>query len=258
MLLYIHGLNQLSSKSAELESVYLMRELKQKVSYPLSNDKLNNMFVPFFASQTDLDLMQQTLELIPVTVEAVQRLIQEQNPVHEAINLQRTVNILQEMVEPLQVNLQFASQMFQTQDSLVGNLTGLLNSIPKLRTMDEKMGVNNQLKEVFYFILRNKDFCFNYVEVISEAQLNHITGLMESLNKGYLFHFSLEDELKKRSFDSLKSSLPIEKVQDAEGIAMNVLLIKKGVERAYNFNFSIINMAVIIYSFIKWFNTNPR
>ena len=256
MLLYIHGLNQLSSKSAELESVYLMRELKQKTSYPLRNDALNNMFVPFFASQTDLDLMQQTLELIPITVEAVQRLIQEQNQVHEAINLQRTVNILNEMVEPLRVNLEFAGQMFQNQDSLVANLTGMLNSIPKLKTMDEKMGVNNQLKQVFYFLLRNKDFCFNYVDVVSEAQLNHIADLMESLNKGYLFHFSLEDELKKRSFESLKSSLPIARVQEAEGIAMNVLLIKKGVERAYNFNWSIINMSVIIYSFIKWFNSN--
>ena len=256
MLLYIHGLNQLSSKSAELESVYLMRELKQKTSYPLRNDALNNMFVPFFASQTDLDLMQQTLELIPITVEAVQRLIQEQNQVHEAINLQRTVNILNEMVEPLKANLEFAGQMFQNQDSLVANLTGMLNSIPKLKTMDEKMGVNNQLKQVFYFLLRNKDFCFNYVDVVSEAQLNHIMDLMESLNKGYLFHFSLEDELKKRSFDSLKSSLSVDKLQEAEGIAMNVLLIKKGVERAYNFNWSIINMSVIIYSFIKWFNSN--
>ena len=256
MLLYIHGLNQLSSKSAELESVYLMRELKQKTSYPLRNDALNNMFVPFFASQTDLDLMQQTLELIPITVEAVQRLIQEQNQVHEAINLQRTVNILNEMVEPLKANLEFAGQMFQNQDSLVANLTGMLNSIPKLKTMDEKMGVNNQLKQVFYFLLRNKDFCFNYVDVVSEAQLNHIMDLMESLNKGYLFHFSLEDELKKRSFDSLKSSLSVDKLQEAEGIAMNVLLIKKGVERAYNFNWSIINMSVIIYSFIKWFNTS--
>ena len=258
MLLYIHGLNQLSSKSAELESVYLMRELKQKTSYPLRNDALNNMFVPFFASQTDLDLMQQTLELIPITVEAVQRLIQEQNQVHEAINLQRTVNILNEMVEPLKANLEFAGQMFQNQDSLVANLTGMLNSIPKLKTMDEKMGVNNQLKQVFYFLLRNKDFCFNYVDVVSEAQLNHIMDLMESLNKGYLFHFSLEDELKKRSFDSLKSSLSVDKLQEAEGIAMNVLLIKKGVERAYNFNWSIINMSVIIYSFIKWFNSSSR
>ena len=256
MLLYIHGLNQLSSKSADLESVYLMRELKQKASYPLSSDKLNQMFVPFFASQTDLDLMQQTLELIPITIEAVQRLIQEQNQVHEAINLQRTVNILKEMVEPLTINLKFAGQVFQSQDSLVANLTGLLNNIPKLRTMDEKMGVNNKLKEVFYFLLRNQDFCFNYLDVVNEAQLNHIADLMESLNKGYLFHFSLEDELKKRSFDSLKGSLPIEKVQEAEDIAMNVLLIKKGVERAYNFNWSIINMSVIIYSFIKWFNSS--
>lgn len=257
MLLYIHGLNQLNSKSAELESVYLIRELRQKSTYPLSATHLTENFNQFFVSPTDQDLMFQAIGLIEPTIQMVEKLIAEKDPIHEIINLQRTVQILQELPVPLQNNLNFAAQMEQWQTESVSMVLPLLNSIPKLKAMSDKISVNEKFKEIFQFLLRNKEFTFNFYDIVNEAQLNHMNDLAESLTKGYLFHFTLEDELKKRSFDSLRVEIPPARLQEAEQIEQNILAIRRGVERAYNFNWGIINMSVIIYSYIKWFNSGP-
>lgn len=257
MLLYIHGLNQLNQKSAELESISLIRELHRKSSYPLSTANLNDSLAQFSVSPTDQELMQQARDLVVPTVQIVERLIAEKSPMHEAINLQRTVQILQEMPEPLNNNLLFAAQIESWQGDSVSQLIPLLNSIPNLRSMDEKLAVNQKFKEIFQLLLRNNEFMFNFYDIVNEAQLNHIRDLSESLAKGYLFHFSLEDELKKRSFDSLKVEIPAERIQEAEKIEQNILAIKRGVERAYSLNWNVINIAVMLYSYIKWFNSNP-
>ena len=66
-MLYIHQLNQLTVKSAELESVYLIRELKQKTPYPLREEQLQNYFADFFISDTDKNVTEQALPLVQPT-----------------------------------------------------------------------------------------------------------------------------------------------------------------------------------------------
>ena len=47
-MLYIHQLTHLSAKMADLESVYLVRELREKVKLPLKEEVMEEAFCEFF------------------------------------------------------------------------------------------------------------------------------------------------------------------------------------------------------------------
>ena len=77
-------------------------------------------------------------------------------------------------------------------------------------------------------------------------------GLIESLNKGFIFHFTLEEELQKRSFEQIKHRIPGNRLEEVEKIKRKVMAINNGVQRAYNFNRRMVDLAVYLYSYIKW------
>lgn len=251
-MLYIHNLQSLNPKSAEVEIIPLIRELKKRTPYPISPEKFGEQFYPLFVSNLDIENMKTALQNVEPTIEKVKNLIAEKNEVHEPINLQRTLQILNEMPAPLQENTQFAQEIMALQENFAAELTGVLNKIPQLKTMEEKKEYNNKLDQTFQKILRNNAFTFNYKDVVNEAQLEHIKALSESMEKGYFFNVTLEEELKKMKFEELKLRIPQKKLEEAENIKKEIDTIKKGVERAYEVNMRMLNWAVILYAYVRW------
>ena len=90
-MLYIHQLNHLTPKMADLESVYMVRELKGNMAFPLKEEALEEAFCEFFVSSSELRLIEQAISLIDPTIEQIKLLIQEQSPLHEPISLERSV-----------------------------------------------------------------------------------------------------------------------------------------------------------------------
>jgi D-Tyr-tRNAtyr deacylase len=255
-MLYIHNLQSLNPKSAEVEVLPLIRELKKKTPYPLAEDKFLEQFSSLFVSTLDKENMEQALQIVAPTIEKVKKLMLEKDSVHEHINLQRTIQLLNEVPVSLQKNLEFAQEIIGFQVNFAAQLTGLLNRIPQLKVMEEKKEVNRQLDQVFQKILRNSSFTFNYKDIINEAHIEHMRGLVDSMEKGYFFSVSLEEELKKMRFEELKLRIPQQRLQEAEDIKKDIDTIKKGVDRAYELNMRMLNWAVILYSYIKWLSTS--
>ncbi len=251
-MLYIHKLNQLAPKAADLESVYLMRELKQKTPLPINEAKLHELLAEFLVSDTDKTLIDQALPLIEPTIQKVDTLTTEKNDIHESANLVRTAQILREIPLPLQNSLLYVYDISNWQKQFLTEITPLLNSLNKLRANEDKIRANEKLKEIFRKILRNDDFGFKFIDIINEGQVAQIQGLIESIDKGFLFHYTLEEELKKISFADIKRRIPANHLEEAETIRHNVLLIQKGVERAYQVNMRMVNMSIILFSYIKW------
>ncbi len=254
-MLYIHALHHLTPKTAEVESVYLIREIKSKTPYPLKEPQLQEYFTDFSVSETDVQAMNQTLALVEPTIQEVERLIQENDPIHESVALQRTLQMLKNVPHALQKNLSYSEAiMYWQQGSFIPDVTTIFNSLPKLKTREEKIAGNDKLNEIFGKILRNKDFAFNGYDIVNEGQVSEMNALMESLNKGFLFHYTLEEELRKESFDNIKHRLPPAKVQEIEQIKKNIEEIKRGVERAYQCNMRMVNTALVMYAYVKWLN----
>ncbi len=251
-MLYIHQLNHLSQRMADLESVYLVRELKEKTPYPLREEKLAGLFSPFFVSPTELQAVDQSLSLVEPTMELVKALLEKQLPLYEAINLQRTIQMLGSLPTHLQNNLTFLQEFQIWQGSSHQEVASLLNRIPQLKMTEEKVKANGQVNALFMFLLRNKDFFFNYHDVINEGQVATGVSLEEGMEKGYFFHFTLEEETKKLGYNEIKLRIPSEELEAVAAIEKNITQIKKGIDIAYKANMRVVNLSVILYSYVKW------
>ena len=90
------------------------------------------------------------------------------------------------------------------------------------------------------------------MDIINEAHVSNVGGLIESFGKGYFFHYTLEEELKKVNFESIMGRIPPESLQKVKEIEDNLVIIKKGIDRAYDVNMRQVNCALVLYSYVKW------
>jgi len=118
-------------------------------------------------------------------------------------------------------------------------------------TEDAIKELNDRINELFNHILRNRDFSFNYNDLINEVHTSHIKDLYNMIDNGFLFHVRLEEELAKTKFNVIKLRIPQELLLTSEKIKEGVLEIKQGVDKAYQINMNSINFALLLYSYIR-------
>jgi len=251
-MLYIHQLTHLSPKMADLESVYLVRDLREKVKLPLKEEVMEEAFCEFFVSSSELQLVEESAALVEPTIESIKSLAQLESELYEAVSLQRAIQALQPITAALESNLAYLQQVQVWQATSASGMTLLLNQIPKLRTQEEKLRVNDEIKGLFQFLLRNQGFIFHAPDMVHEGPVAQVNGLVESMQKGFFFHVSLEEEYKKVDFNTIKRLVPAEELQRVEQIEQNILKIKKAADTAYNANMRMVNLSVILYSYVKW------
>src|SRR3989338_1779052 len=145
-MLYIHTLKDLNPKSAEIESVMITREIKDKNSYPLVESKVNDHFSVFFISQTDIENMQNALQLIPSTVELIEQLPKTQGWEFEIVNIERASAALKEMPEALQNNINYAQSILHNQIFFAPEVTMILNKLPTLKSQDDRQKYEQRIK----------------------------------------------------------------------------------------------------------------
>lgn len=255
-MLYIHKLSDFNDKSADIESITIVRDLKGKIGFPVTQTYLERCFSDYFITENDIMLMENSLALIGPTRNMVEGFAASNNPFYEPVNLQRVLQIINSIPGDLSNSVAYAKEMFAYQRQIVFDLVPILNAIPSLRAQEDKISVNKTLNMYFDKILRHRepasDFDFRYLDIIHESHLSGLTGLEESMKKGFLFHITLEEELKKLDFFEIKSRIPPELLKNAEDLEKNIFAIRKGVEKAYLINMQMLNYAVMMYSCIKW------
>ncbi len=249
-MLYIHTLKDLSPKCAEIEVIPLIRDIKINQPYPLSEEKVKENFSAFAVSNSDIQSQMLAFELVPSTVEEIKSLIQSDGQ-YETVNVQRAIAALQEMPPALQKNIEYCQQILVWQEMFLERITPLLSSIPKLRTLEEKQDYDKKLSAIFEMILRTKDFRFHFDDIVNEAQVARMTALIESMEHGFLFPVKLEEHLKQERFDEIKERIPQEELDRVSKITQSIKDISKGVQRAYDNNMRMIQMAVHLYAYIK-------
>ena len=237
---------------ADLESVYMVRDLREKVKFPLQETVMEDAFCEFFVSSSELQLVEQTITLVEPTIEMIKSLAQLESDLYESVSLQRAVQALSPITAALESNLGYLQQVQVWQATSSSQLTSLLNQIPKLRTQEEKIRVNDQVKGLFQFLLRNQGFIFQAQDMVHEGPVAQVNGLVESMQKGFFFHRSLEEEYKKVDFATVKRRVPTEELKRVEEVEQNILKIKKAADTAYNANMRMVNLSVILYSYVKW------
>ncbi|MBI2112127.1 hypothetical protein HYT52_01155 [Candidatus Woesearchaeota archaeon] len=253
-MLYIHKLTDLNMRSAETESVYLLRDLKQKFTMPLGYPQFSEFLNDAHVSETDLAMISQALEVLPSTIAQLMMIYESNNQNLEMINVERSINILKALRGYLQSNLDYALTLRDSLELNLKKLVSTLNIVPKAQSHEAKLALNTDISNVFEFLLRNQQFFFNCSDLVEEGALSSIKGLNESYMHGFLYHLGIEEELKKINANEIEAKVPKEICEAINTIKKNVAMIKEASERAYNINKRIVDLSVFLYTFVKWAN----
>jgi hypothetical protein len=253
-MLYIHQLKDLTPRSADIEVVPVIREIKTRTPLPLREENVRQYFELFFISESEKRAMSKALEIIPAAIDEIQALLNTKDHDYEPVNLQRAMTMLNEIPPFLLNNLNYAKEIFDWQGELVTGFAPLFNQLTTLKnkSQDEKIEVNNQLNNIFEKLLRSSEFSFNYRDVVSEGQTSRMKDLNESMEKGFFFSVLLEEEIKKQGFDLIKSRISGEKLRKVDLTRMKISDIKRGVDAAYDMNMRMLQWALVVYGYIKW------
>ncbi len=292
-MLYVHKLSDLNMRLADIESIAFIREIKARMILPVSSQNIYEYLSSCLISEQDIEAAEEALAELNPALEQIKNLLdmseiasgtssfasakrkpaisehdQNNTPLalasgcfdrkdalYEPINLLRTLQMLQQIPAPLANNIQYLKEVLSMQAQLINESAPLLNAIPSLNTREEKAKADAALSGFFEKILRNREFFFRHQDIVYEAQTSIMSALEESMSKGYFFHVTLEEEMVKADFASIKLRIPAENLNEAEEIRQKLLRIKRGVDSAYNANMKMVTCAVLLYSCVKWANS---
>jgi hypothetical protein len=251
MSLYIHQLKDLTPKSADIESTFIIRDIKKQTPPPLTYEKIFDYFSLFFVSESEKGKIIRALELVEPTIQGIIELSNQKDQVHEPVNLKRAAEMLNDIPQPLNLNSDYLTAISMWQEEFTQDFAPLMNKLRLLSDPAERIKTNNELNAIFHRLLRNDQMAFNFMDIINEAQRNRMNDLFESMENGFFFKISLEDELKKLDFQTRKLKLPETKLRAADELKHNIKEIKAGVDAAYDANVRMVNWALVVYSYIK-------
>ena len=250
-MLYIHSPKDLNIKTAEVESVQIIRNVKGRLKIPVSKELLLNDFSQYLIDINNIDVIINSSEIVKPAISKINELIISRNSVYELINLGRAVSMLEELYEPMISNINYLKDIESWQNHKLGSLALILSSLPSARTTDEKIRLNNELNFIFKRILRNDQIMFNSNGMINEGKFARINDLNKSLNEGFFFHFTVKEHLDKVKYNEIKARIPDSELNKVNDIAKDIIEIKKGVDRAYDYNMKMVQLIVNIYSYLK-------
>ncbi|MCX6707061.1 MAG: hypothetical protein NT001_02880 [Candidatus Woesearchaeota archaeon] len=250
-MIYIHELKELNVKSADIESVPIIRAIKEKHKLPLSEESLMMDFSGFMVRQSDIAAMESAAQIIPSVMEEIMQFSKISSNA-EQINLKRAHTGMQEIIDHLNVNINYAKDIHSWQCYSIGQMTSLINMAPSLKTREAKQAFNKELSPLFEKILRNEKFVMLFFDMIHEAQIERIKGIVQAMEEGTFFHFGIQEHLNRMTFSEMRNRLPKEELDLFDSISAKVYKIKEGVDAAYNLNHRMIGFAVQFYSYIKW------
>ncbi|HLD00394.1 MAG TPA: hypothetical protein VJC39_01485 [Candidatus Nanoarchaeia archaeon] len=251
-MLYIHKLIDLNRRVADSECIPLVREFKEKIWTPLSYGQIDTYFKDCLITEESITQMEETLFLVNMTLEKVQKLLNERNPLYEPISIQRTIKLLQTIPLALQNNILFAQEMKLWFPTMLLEATQIFNQIKTVPSRETGVQLNSRLSRLFERLLRNNDFKFKYEDLIYENHVEAANGLVESMGKGFFFHVTLEEEIKKLSFQQIKGRIPKDELNLVSELEKDIQSLCRGVKVAYEFNHKIVQASVILYSGVKW------
>lgn len=250
-MIYIHELKSLNPKSADIESVPIIRVIRESCRLPLSEESVRNIFSPFRIDEPEIGMMEKNVELTALAMEEIMGFYKLSRN-SEPINLKRVYTDLNEIQHRMKINIEFARKIIGWQDDSMQQIALLINKAPSLKTREDRMNYQKEISPLFEAVLRHDRFTFRFFDIINEAHTMRMKDLIEGMNEGIFFHKGIIEHLKNADFSTMRTMLPKEEISAADSIAAKIAEIKKCVDVCYDFNRRMVGFAVHLYSYIKW------
>ena len=74
-MLYIHTLKDLTPKTADIESIPIIREVRSRLNKPFSESEFHDLFGKFFPDDRDINEMKKASDIIEPAIEKIKDMI---------------------------------------------------------------------------------------------------------------------------------------------------------------------------------------
>ncbi|MBT3406336.1 hypothetical protein HN419_04160 [Candidatus Woesearchaeota archaeon] len=209
----------------------------------------------YFISESEVDAMksvQGVFDEIEGIMIHISALADQKKKVYETMNIGRVKTIINEVPGALQRNIDLFENLLKVQQGLCNNVQ---SSLSRLRSGKNDTVLDALGKEMFSImcdVLGNGEGRLKYEELINEQQYEHMNGIVGQLKDGYMFHFSVIDEMHTQSLAKLlEQQVPEEDRKINDHLMEKMLCVANAVNVAYNANWKIIAMTRKLFCIVK-------
>jgi len=245
-MIYIHRLFDLTPKTMESECVQRVRDLRKTITLPIVSEQIQREIEPYFLGAEQEVMINHALQLFPVVEEKLKAL---PGSPFEPQNIQRALRTLKMVEGSLKFSLQYAHEVKQGKEQFYTNTASCMNTIYATTDPQQKFLQSKHLSSFVEKVLRHEEFYFNADGLVDEGSVEAIKSLHESIGTGFLFQRTMEDELKKRTFEHIRLRLLSEQITLSESIRADVGMIRKSIQTMYDHNLHMIELAITVYGF---------
>lgn len=190
----------------------LRKELNDKgvTLEKLDVSMVGGLIFPYFLNDIELMLCDHGKDLLgqfTTLINALLPLARQKPSVYELVNLQRLILTITEINPAIQTNKEAFVTLLSKQENLPIRMQVLFQEIREANTKTTKMKVGKDVFQLLCEVAGAKEG-INAAVKINESHVNHNKELAQRFGEGYIYHWSLEEEIKHISFDQIFKKVP--------------------------------------------------
>ncbi len=230
----------------------LRKELTEKgITFEkLDVSMVGELIFPYFLNDVELMLCDHLEDLLGQFLTLANGLLPlaRQNPsVYELVNLQRLILTIAEIKQALQTNKEAFLTLLSKQENLPIRMQVLFQEIREANTKTTKMKVGKDVFQLLCEVAGAKEG-INPGTKINEAHVNHSKELAQRFAEGYVYHWSLEEEIKHVPFDQIFKKVPDAEKEYFFQLAKLLDELAKTTAAMYSLNWKHIALLRRVYS----------
>jgi len=227
--------------------------LKQKtndISCP-SLELLQEIFKDCMTTDEELLLSEKAEDVLGPTLEGINWLMDDvkANPAnYEAINIHRLKSTIEEIPPALEKNLAEMKHVISVQYAVPVAVKWLIDSAKTAVSGEELKKIFNEGFQLLCTLANDVQGELNPDLRINEAHQTHVDDMSQRFKKGYVYHWSIQDELKKVPFEEVFERLNQEQKDQFGKLSALLEALTTSVEMNYDFNWKQVALIRRVYS----------
>ncbi|MFC1753878.1 hypothetical protein ACFL96_10905 [Thermoproteota archaeon] len=227
-----------------------LREKNPDLSTP-SLEALQKTFSDCMISEEEMIVIENGLTILPEVLERVKWFIEDiqKDPKnYESINVHRLKSTIEEIPKHLQKNVDELRKLMSFQHAVPVGVKQLIDAARNAKSPEELSQIPPQGFKLMCTAANDDKGVLCPDERINESHQSHMKDISERFKTGYVYHWSIEDELQKVPFAEIFSRLDTGQQDQFNTLSSLLDELNKAIDTTYNLNWKQIGMIRRIYS----------
>jgi len=211
---------------------------------------VGELIFPYFLSDVELMLCDHLEDLLGQFITLANMLLplaRQKPSTYELVNLQRLILTIGKIKPAVRTNKEAFLALLSKQENLPIRMQVLFQEIREANTKTTKMKVGKDVFQLLCEVAGAKEG-INAAAKINESQVNHSKELAQRFAGGYIYHWSLEEEIKHVPFDQIFKKVPETEKEYFFQLAKLLDELAKTTNAVYTLNWKHIALLRRVYS----------